>query len=414
VRRAALLLIPLAAAGAVAVASDGPDPGRASLPDGFRVARVSVHGIALRWQDTEGESRYEVRRRERGDDRWHVREVPRDATRLRVRGLERGTVHQHQIRACEGGACSAWSPRRIQATLLARYNGPHPSPRCPILPGSDEFHRDVSSAPLHPRSDEIIDRILAEGGDSLHPDFGSFLGYGIPYVVVPGNQPRVPIGLGTYRDESDRGPYPVPPGAPIEGGDDDHVLVVQRDGRDADDDCRLYELYIARYRDGPRNRWTAAQGSVFDLGRRLPQRPRFWTSADAAGLPIFPGLARYEEVARGEIDHAIRITFQSTRRAFIDPATHFASDDCDRDLPSMGLRLRLKASYPIGDISGQARVIATALQRFGAIVADNGSNFFISGSTDRRWNDDNLNQLKEIPGRAFEVVAPRGPVVDDC
>jgi hypothetical protein len=213
----------------------------------------------------------------------------------------------------------------------------------------------------------------------------------------------VAITYDAYGDESDPGPFPIPLDAPIEGGSasdgDRHVLVVQQGT------CQLFELYRAFPTAGG---WTADAGARFDLSSNA-LRPLGWTSADAAGLPILPGLVRYDEVAAGSIDHAIRVTFSQTQRGYILPATHFASSSTDPDLPPMGLRLRLAASYDISALTGQARVIATAMQRYGLIVADNGSNWFFQGGTDPRWNDDDLSQLKAIPGSAFEVV-DTGPV----
>jgi hypothetical protein len=204
----------------------------------------------------------------------------------------------------------------------------------------------------------------------------------------------VPITFTEYGDESDPGPYPIPPDAPVEGGSDRHVLVVDTDN------CMLYELYHAEYNGVG---WDAGSGVVFDLlSNRL--RPETWTSADAAGLPIFPGLARYDEVASGEIRHALRFTVQRTRRGYIHPATHWASNSDDPNLPPMGLRLRLRADYDISGYRGQARVILEALKRYGMIVADNGTSWFITGASDPRWDDDDLNQLKSVPGDAFEAV----------
>lgn len=303
------------------------------------------------------------------------------------------------------------------ATLLAPPGGPHPDPWCATFPAADGFNRDVSAAAVAAGSDRIIERIDADGGDFIHPDFGSDPRYGIPYVVVPAAQPGVPIRFGAYGDESDPGPYPVPPGAPIEGGrrsdGDRHVLVVRRP-RSPGGDCRLFELYRGRELGGAGNAWSADSGATFDLGAPLAgQRPDGWTSADAAGLPIYPGLVTYEEVQSGEIDHAIRVTFERTRRGYVSPATHYASDSCHPDRPPMGLRLRLDGGYDISALTGAARVIAVALKRYGLIVADNGSNWFISGSTDRRWDDEDLDQLKSIPGTAFEVVEP-GPQTSPC
>ena len=234
---------------------------------------------------------------------------------------------------------------------------------------------------------------------------------------MPGNQPGVPIRFGAYGDESDPGPYPVPPGAPIEGGrrsdGDRHVLVVRRpQAPAAPAGCSSSTGHASAA--APATPGAAIPGAIFDLGAPLAgQRPDGWTSADAAGLPIYPGLVTREEVAAGEIDHAIRVTFEQTRRAYVSPATHYASDSCHRYRPAMGLRLRLGDGYDISAMTGGARVIATAMKRYGLIVADNGSNWFISGSTDRRWNDENLNQLKSIPGSAFEVIDP-GPETSPC
>ncbi len=275
---------------------------------------------------------------------------------------------------------------------------------CPIFPPDNAWNRDISSTALHAQSDAIIAKIQSVGGDNLHPDFGENPDYGIPYVVVPADQPLVPIEYRAYGDQSDPGPWPVPLDAPVEGGGapgDRHVLVV-RQGT-----CELFELFNSiRQGDG----WSADSGARFDL-RSNALRPLGWTSADAAGLPILPGLVRYEEVAAGEIRHAIRVTFSQTYRGYILPATHFASSRTDPTLPPMGMRLRLKASFDTSSLAPQARVIAVAMQRYGLIVADNGSNWFFQGAPSSGWNDDELNQLKGIPGTAFEVV-DTGPVLD--
>ncbi len=274
---------------------------------------------------------------------------------------------------------------------------------CPVFPADNAWNTPVVDAPLHPRSDEIIATIHSNGGDSLHPDFGENPNYGIPFVVVPEDQPRVPIVYDAYGDESDPGPFPIPLDAPVEGAPssagDRHVIALQQGT------CELFELYAAR-RSG--NGWVAASGARFDL-RSNALRPLGWTSADAAGLPIIAGLVRYEEVAAGEIRHAIRVTFSRTQAGYILPATHFASSRTDPDLPPMGLRLRLRSDYDVSQLTGQARVIAVAMQRYGLIVADNGSNWFFQGAPSGGWDDDDLNQLKSVPGTAFEVVET-GPV----
>lgn len=291
-----------------------------------------------------------------------------------------------------------------QAERLRRVGAPTIG-GCPVLPPDNAWNTDISNTALNPRSAQIISTIQANGGGSLHPDFGENPNYGIPFVVVPSGQPRVPIDYDAYGDESDAGPFPIPLGAPVEGGagatnGDRHVIAIEQGS------CELFELFVGR-RSG--SGWVAASGARFDL-RSNALRPLGWTSADAAGLPIFPGLVRYEEVATGEIRHAIRITFSRTQAGYILPATHLASSRTDPNLPAMGLRLRLKASYDVSKLTGQARVIAVAMQRYGVIVADNGSNWFFQGAPNPGWNDDDLSQLKDISGSNFEVVET-GPVL---
>jgi hypothetical protein len=271
---------------------------------------------------------------------------------------------------------------------------------CTVFPPDNPWNQDISNLPVHPRSARYIASINSDENKFLHADFGADPDYGIPYVVVPGTQLKVPIEFVEYGDESDPGPYPIPPDAPVEAGSDNHVLVI--DG----DNCVLYELYKGAY-VGPG--WEASSGAVFNL-RSNDLRPETWTSADAAGLPIFPGLVRYDEVSAGVIHHALRFTVERTQRAYIHPATHYASDDTNANLPPMGLRLRLKASYDISHNTGQARVVLEALKKYGMIVADNGSNWFITGATDSRWDDEDLDQLKKVLGSAFEAV-DTGPIV---
>jgi hypothetical protein len=265
-----------------------------------------------------------------------------------------------------------------------------------IFPPDNPWNRDVSADPVHPGSDTFINAILTGNNKFLHADFGSNLDYGIPYVVVPGNQPKVAIAFTDYGDESDPGPYPVPKDAPVEGNGaagDRHVCVLDRDN------AILYEMYNAQY-VGPG--WKCSSGAIFDL-KSNALRPDGWTSADAAGLPIFPGLVRYDDVAAGEITHALRFTVHATQGAYIHPATHKGSVD-DPSFPPMGLRLRLKANFDLASYKGQALVILKALKKYGMLVADNGSDWFISGASDTRFNDDDLNQLKTVPGSAFEAV----------
>jgi hypothetical protein len=275
------------------------------------------------------------------------------------------------------------------------------SPRAPSLPNLAAWNQDISQAPRDPRSAAYIAYVNGHGGDRLHPDFGSPRPYGFPFAVVGPGQRKLPVNYTAYGNESDPGPFPVPGRAPIEGGNrsdgDRHALTVDSS------DCMLYELYRAFYRPQPKPHWNADSGAAWDLSSTA-LRPAGWTSADAAGLPIFPGLVRYDEVAAGRLEHAVRVTFESTRDAYVHPATHCAGDSARAAAPPMGLRLRLKVGYGLGNFSGHARTIAAAMQRYGLIVADNGSNWFFSGSSDRRWDDENLNQLKRIPGSAFEVV----------
>ncbi len=274
---------------------------------------------------------------------------------------------------------------------------------CSIFPADNPWNQDVSSLPVMANSPNYIASINSTK-QFLHPDFGSNLTYGIPYIVVDGSV-STPINFVDYGDESDPGPYPIPLNAPIEGGGtggDQHVLAVNSTN------CKLYELYNASVNNSHTG-WNASSGAIFDLSSNL-LRPLGWTSADAAGLPIFPGLARYDEVQSGVITHALRFTVQASQKAYILPATHFASSSTNPSLPPMGLRLRLKASFDISGYTGASKVILQALKTYGMIVADNGSSWYISGATDGRWNDNDLNQLKGVPGSEFEAVYT-GPLV---
>jgi hypothetical protein len=275
------------------------------------------------------------------------------------------------------------------------------SPHAASLPNQAAWNQDISKAPRDPRSGAYVAYINAHGDNHLHPDFGSPRPYGFPFAVVGPGQPKLPIRYTAYGDESDPGPFPVPRASAVEGGNgsdgDRHVLTVDRAG------CVLYELYRAFFVAQPRPHWNADSGAAWDL-ESTALRPEGWTSADAAGLPIFPGLVRYDEVAAGRLEHAIRVTLDSTRDAYLHPATHCAGDTASAAAPPMGLRLRLEMGYGLDGFSGAARTIAEAMKRYGLIVADNGSNWFFGGSSDRRWDDENLNQLKRIPGSAFEVV----------
>ena len=273
------------------------------------------------------------------------------------------------------------------------------APKCPIFPANNAWNQRVDRLPVAGNSAEIIASIGAHTG--LHPDFGSGQWdggpIGIPFDVVSKATPRSRVRF-EYADESDKGPYPIPKTVHIEGGaqseGDRHALLLDRSA------CRLYELYALRR---SASGWTAGSGAVFDL-RSNKLRPATWTSADAAGLPIFPGLARYDEVARGRIDHALRFTVQRTRRQFVYPARHYASSSDDASLPPMGMRVRLKADVDISHFPKQARVVLQALKTYGMIVADNGSNWFISGAPSPKWSNDALHSLGRITGSMFEVV----------
>jgi hypothetical protein len=278
-----------------------------------------------------------------------------------------------------------------------------PAPReysCPILPTSNPLNQDISHAAIDPNSASYIASIGASL--HLHADFGANRSYGIPFAVVGPRQPRVPIRFTEFGEESDPGPYPVPASAPVEGAGEEgdrHVLVLQTGA------CKLYELYHAR-RHGAG--WEAGSGATFNLHRNS-LRPNGWTSADAAGLPIFPLLARYREARAGRIDHALRVTVARTQRGYIHPAIHYASSSSDPALPPMGLRLRLRASFSLAGFHGQALVVLRALRRYGLIVADNGASWFITGAPDPGWNETDLDQLKTVPGSAFEAVST-GPI----
>ena len=271
-----------------------------------------------------------------------------------------------------------------------------------LFPADNPWNQDISTMPVDPNSANLIGSIGANTG--LHPDFGTLYNgapNGIPYIVVSGTQLRVPISWTAYGDESDPGPYPVPANAPIEGGPtsggDRHVLVIDRDN------WKLYELYRA-FPLNNGSSWNADCGAIFDLNSNA-LRPAGWTSADAAGLPIFPGLVRYDEVfEQGLIAHAIRFTVQNSRRAYISPARHYASSNTSPNLAPMGMRVRLKASFNISGFSPGMQVILRAMKTYGMIVADNGSNWYFSGAPDPRWNDDELSTLKTIKGSNFEVV----------
>ena len=264
-----------------------------------------------------------------------------------------------------------------------------------VFPADNPWNTDILSEDTDPNSDNIIASIGNEL--YLHPDFGTVwesAPIGIPYNLVGKDQPMKTISF-QYNSESDPGPYPIPPDALAESGSDRHILVIDTVN------FKLYELFNA-IRD--HDNWTAGSGAVFDLTSNA-LRPDFWTSADAAGLPVFAGLVRYEEVVeKGVINHALRFTVKNTRNSFIHPATHAASNSNNENYPPMGMRVRLKAGFDITGFSPHIQVILKALKKYGMFVADNGSNWYISGGPDSRWNDDELGELKSIQGSNFEVV----------
>lgn len=283
---------------------------------------------------------------------------------------------------------------------------------CLLFPGDNIWNVPVDSLPLDANSAAYVATIGAT--DNLHPDFGagdwppgSGAPIGIPYIDVPGGQAKVSVSF-LYDEESDPGPYPIPPNAPIEGGPngsgDRHVLVVDRDN------CLLYEMFNA-FPQNNGSSWSADSGAKFDLNSNT-LRPDTWTSADAAGLPILPGLVRYDEVAAGEIKHALRFTAPQTRRAYVWPGRHFASSLTGTQYPPLGQRFRLRADFDVSGYSPQAQVILQALKKYGMMLADNGSAWFLSGAPDERWDNDVLQELKQVQGSDFEAVDVSSLMVD--
>lgn len=290
------------------------------------------------------------------------------------------------IAAC---SCTFWP---IQASDAKDHIG------CAIFPADNVWNTKVDKLPVDSQSDVYVRSIGLD--KRLHPDFGAGLwkgaAIGMPYVIVDDKQPRIPVRF-DYADESDAANYPIPPTAPVEGNGegDRHVLVIEKDS------CTLYELFAAsRQPDGS---WQAGSGAIYDL-RSNALRPPGWTSADAAGLPIFPGLARYGEVASGEIRHAFRFTAPRTRNEYIWPARHQASHLTDRQYPPMGQRFRLKASVDIRHFSRDGQVVVRALKTYGMFLADNGGPWFLSGAPDGRWSDQLTDDLKSLRGSDFEAV----------
>lgn len=300
--------------------------------------------------------------------------------------------------------CSAWIKRCVPSSE---------APPCPIFPADNVWNRDISALPVHAMSATWINSIGPTG--LLHPDFGSglYAGHfiGIPYTIIGPTQPLVPISF-LYDDESDPGPYPIPPLVAVEGGStrpsagrgDAHILLINPDT------CMLHETFASKSRRRGTS-WTAGSGAVYDLNSNA-LRPETWTSADAAGLPIMAGLLRYDEILAGEVTHALRFTTNVTQRAYVWPARHYASSQTDPALPPMGIRARLKASFDTSGFSATNQIILEGLKRYGMILADNGAPWFISGAPDHRWDNDDLHALIAVHGSDFEIVDESSLMVD--
>ncbi|MEZ4300831.1 MAG: hypothetical protein R3B70_38210 [Polyangiaceae bacterium] len=290
------------------------------------------------------------------------------------------------------------SPPATPGASAAPAEEPQKTSERTVFPASHFWNKDISNEPVDPRGYKYIESV---GLDTpLHADFSApepwskKIGYGIPYQYVSGDQKKVPVEM-KWASESDPGPYPIPDNPLIERGDDRHILMIDKDN------WVLYELYEARLEGG---KWKASSGAIFDL-KSTKSRPAGWTSADAAGLAIFPGLVRADEVIeQGAIRHALRFTVKVTQKAYVWPASHYASKKEDPDLPPMGMWVRLKSSFAIDGFSPNIQVILTALKKHGMILADNGSNFFVSGAPDKRWKADELRELLRVKGRDLEVI----------
>jgi len=304
------------------------------------------------------------------------------------------------IQAATGPVVKLFAAALVALLAVSAAGAAAPSPvlgGCPVFPATNAWNQRVDTLPVAADSSTIISSIGLDVG--VHADFGSGLWdgskIGIPYVVVHGKATPKSRVTFDYADESDKGPYPIPANVPIEGGSDHHALIVDRDS------CKLYELYALHKAGG---RWAAGSGAIWSL-RSNAVRPATWTSADAAGLPILPGLARWDgDASTGHIDHALRFTVERTRKAFVYPARHYASSSDDPSLPPMGLRVRLKASVNISKLPPQARIVAQAMKTYGMIVADNGSNWYVTGAPSPHWSNDQLHALGALHGSDFEVV----------
>jgi hypothetical protein len=306
------------------------------------------------------------------------------------------------------GAITGWAEEKIFLPAIIRVGSGPVLSGCPVFPVDHIWNVAIDHFPADPLSDQFVATIGLTKG--VHADFGSGTWeggpIGIPFVVVPGSQSQVPVAF-DYQEESDPGPYPIPLNPPIEGGSsgqgDRHVLILDRDH------CRLYELYNAWPQ--PDGSWQAGSGAQFNLNS-YELRPETWTSADAAGLPILPGLVRYEEVSAGEIRHALRFTAPATRKEYVWPARHYASWHTELQYPPMGQRFRLKAGFDLSAFSPEVQVILRALKKYGMVLADNGSSWYITGVPDDRWDNDHLHELHQVPGSAFEAITVSSLIID--
>jgi hypothetical protein len=298
-----------------------------------------------------------------------------------------------------GGSGGATSGSGAGTTTGTTGSGIGPG-KCPIFPADNPWNTDISDTTAYP-ADAMSDTWIASIGKStsLHPDFGSI--YGIPYQYVDNTTAKVPVSF-TYASESDKGPYPIPVNPLVEKDSDHHLLMVHND------ECKLYEMWASK--QSASGAWHAGSGAIFDLTSDA-LRPDGWTSADAAGLPVFAGLARYDEaVTQGEIKHALRFTASTTQSGYVTPARHSAGSGNDATLPPMGIRVRLKGSVDISGFKPELQAVLKALQTYGAFLADNGSDWYISGAPDKRWSDDNLHDINQLTGNDFEVIKLAGPI----
>ncbi len=377
------LLLPAAAVAATDTDRDGlPNAWeRSSSHTNPHRADTDRDGIPDGREDPDHDGRTNAQELQAGTDPWRANVVV--ASRLAVR-------------APTGPGVVQTPGRRVSNAVGTAPTLPG-APFCPVFPASNVWNTRIDGRAVAANSATLIATIGSSRG--LHMDFGSYAGYGIPYQVVTGATPRSTVTF-DYDDESDHVGYPIPSSPKIEGGSDAHMLMVDRDA------CRLYELFAARRSGG---RWLAGSGATWDL-RSNALRPAGWTSADAAGLPILPGLVRYDEVAAGAIKHALRFTTNRTRTTYIYPARHEAGESNASSLPPMGMRVRLKATYDTSRFSPQARVIAEALKRYGMILADNGSPWYVTGASDPHFDDDVMHELDVVTGHDLEVVDTTGLV----